>query len=107
MGALVLGTASGVVILLTALSMGLPVAAAIAAQSVGGIGATLVAALVQTVLAARRDVEMTVPADALAGAEQAQTLYGAAAVDAASGVVTVSARGPVFAAWALPGVRVP
>ena len=57
MGALVLGTASGVVILLTALSMGLPVAAAIAAQSVGGIGATLGAALVQTVLAARRERE--------------------------------------------------
>ncbi|MGQ3201386.1 DUF3459 domain-containing protein, partial [Microbacterium aurantiacum] len=59
------------------------------------------------VLAARGDVEMTVPADAVPGAEGAQALYGTVAVDAASDVVTISACGPVFAAWALPGVRTP
>lgn len=59
------------------------------------------------VLASRGDVDMTVPAGALPGAGAAQTLYGAAAVEAASDVVTISACGPVFAAWALPGVRTP
>ncbi len=59
------------------------------------------------VLASRGDVDMTVPAGALPGAGAAQTLYGTVAVDAASDVVTISACGPVFAAWALPGVRTP
>ena len=60
------------------------------------------------VVASRGDVDIDLPAGALAGASRATALYGDAtfAVQGDGGVV-VTADGPVFAAWSLPGVATP
>ncbi|HWV49187.1 MAG TPA: glycoside hydrolase family 13 protein, partial [Microbacterium sp.] len=51
------------------------------------------------------DVELPVGAVAVAGAE---TLFGDATLAAASdGSVVLAVEGPAFAAWSLPGVKLP
>ena len=60
------------------------------------------------VLASRGDVAIELDAAAVPGAARAVALFGDAALSAApDGTVALSAPGPVFAAWALPGVVVP
>lgn len=60
------------------------------------------------VLAARGDVDIELPAGALAGAAAAEALFGDATLGVADdGAVALAAEGPVFAAWALPGVAAP
>lgn len=60
------------------------------------------------ILAARGDIDAELPAAALPGAAQAEALFGDATLAVASdGQVLLSAEGPAFAVWALPGVRVP
>jgi alpha-glucosidase len=60
------------------------------------------------VVAARGDVDAELPAGALLGAEQAEPVFGDATLAVASdGSVLVSAEGPAFAAWVLPGVAAP
>jgi len=60
------------------------------------------------VLASRADVDLEVGAATVPGAAAAVGLYGDATLATASdGSVLLSADGPVFAAWALPGVVVP
>jgi alpha-glucosidase len=60
------------------------------------------------VLAARGDVDLELAPGTALGAERAVSIYGDATFATASdGAVLLSADGPVFAAWALPGVRVP
>lgn len=60
------------------------------------------------VLASRGDVDVELPAVAVPGAAAAVALYGDATLATASdGSVLVSADGPVFAAWTLPGVVLP
>ena len=60
------------------------------------------------VLAARGDVDVEIPAGALPGAAHAEALYGDATLAVADdGSVLLSADGPVFAVWRLPGVTVP
>ncbi len=60
------------------------------------------------VLAALGDVDVELPAEALAGASAASSLHGEATLAvAADGGVLLSAEGPVFAVWALPGVVAP
>ena len=60
------------------------------------------------VLASRADVDLELGAATVPGAAAAVDLYGDATLATASdGSVLLSADGPVFAAWALPGVVVP
>jgi alpha-glucosidase len=60
------------------------------------------------VLAARGDVDVELATGAVADAAQAEALYGDATLAVADdGSVLLSADGPVFAAWLLPGVTVP
>ncbi|UUT34832.1 glycoside hydrolase family 13 protein [Microbacterium elymi] len=60
------------------------------------------------VLAARRDVDVVLPAPLVIGAGAAEAAFGEATLGvAADGSVLLSAEGPVFAAWALPGVVAP
>lgn len=60
------------------------------------------------VLASRGDVDVELPAVAVPGAAAAVALYGDATLATASdGSVLLSADGPVFAAWTLPGVVLP
>lgn len=60
------------------------------------------------VLATRGDADAAIAAGALPGATSARALYGDATLAvAADGAVLVSAEGPAFAVWALPGVVVP
>ncbi|MGN7861711.1 glycoside hydrolase family 13 protein [Microbacterium sp. 22303] len=60
------------------------------------------------VLAARGDVDIELPAGALAGAAAAEALFGDATLAVADdGAVALAAEGPVFAAWTLPGVAAP
>ncbi|MCS3842864.1 glycoside hydrolase family 13 protein [Microbacterium sp. AK031] len=60
------------------------------------------------VLATRGGADVEIPAGALAGAESAESLFGEATLAAASdGSVAVTADGPAFAAWSLPGVALP
>jgi alpha-glucosidase len=60
------------------------------------------------VLASRADVDLELGASTVPGAAAAVDLYGDATLATASdGSVLLSADGPVFAAWALPGVAVP
>lgn len=60
------------------------------------------------VLASRADVDVELDAVAVPGAAAARNLYGDATLATASdGAVLISADGPVFAAWALPGVALP
>ncbi|MBS1672872.1 MAG: glycoside hydrolase family 13 protein [Actinobacteria bacterium] len=60
------------------------------------------------VLAARGDVDVELASGAVPGAAAAEALVGDATFGVSSdGAVALAADGPVFAAWALPGVRVP
>ncbi|MFB8385538.1 glycoside hydrolase family 13 protein [Microbacterium sp. NPDC055910] len=60
------------------------------------------------VLATRGDADVELVPGALAGAESARALVGDATLaTAVDGAVVLSAEGPAFAAWSLPGVRVP
>jgi alpha-glucosidase len=60
------------------------------------------------VLASTGDVDIELSGAALPGAASAVELYGRATLGTASdGGVLISAEGPVFAAWALPGVVAP
>nr|WP_274637238.1 glycoside hydrolase family 13 protein [Microbacterium bovistercoris] len=60
------------------------------------------------VLAARSDVDVVLPAPLVIGAGAAEAAFGEATLGvAADGSVLLSAEGPVFAAWALPGVVAP
>lgn len=60
------------------------------------------------VLAARGDIDAEIPSGALPGAGSADAVFGDATLGVADdGSVLLSAEGPVFAAWALPGVAVP
>jgi alpha-glucosidase len=60
------------------------------------------------VLASTGDVDIELPATAMPGAASAVELYGRATLGSApDGGVLLSADGPVFAAWALPGVVAP
>lgn len=60
------------------------------------------------VLATRGGADAELPAGVLADAATAEALFGDATLATASdGAVLLSADGPAFAAWALPGVRVP
>ncbi len=60
------------------------------------------------VLASRAEVDIELSAATVPGAAAAVDLYGDATLATASdGSVLLSADGPVFAAWALPGVAVP
>jgi alpha-glucosidase len=63
------------------------------------------------VLAARADVNVRLPLDAVSGADAATPVFGDVAlrvspsVDEDDGGIRIEAAGPVFAAWQLPGVR--
>lgn len=60
------------------------------------------------VLATRADADLELAPGLLAGAEAAADLVGDATLAAASdGAVLLTADGPAFAAWALPGVATP
>jgi len=60
------------------------------------------------VLATRTDADAEIPAGALPGAAAAEALVGDATLAVADdGAVLLSADGPAFAAWTLPGVTVP
>ena len=60
------------------------------------------------VLAAREDVDAELPAGAVPRASEAEALHGDATLAVADdGAVLVSADGPAFAVWRLPGVAVP
>jgi alpha-glucosidase len=60
------------------------------------------------VLAARGDVDAELAPGVVPGAARAQALYGDATLAVADdGSVLVSAEGPAFAAWLLPGATVP
>jgi alpha-glucosidase len=60
------------------------------------------------VLAARGDVDIELPPGALTAAADAEALFGDATFAVAEGgAVALAAEGPVFAAWALPGVAAP
>lgn len=60
------------------------------------------------VLAARGDVDVALPTGIVAAATEARALFGTAVLTAsADGAITVSATGPAFAVWSLPGVRTP
>jgi alpha-glucosidase len=60
------------------------------------------------VLATRGGADVELAPGSLAGAADAEELYGDATLATASdGAVALAADGPAFAAWSLPGVRVP
>jgi alpha-glucosidase len=60
------------------------------------------------VLASKGDADAVVPAGALPGAAAAEAVYGDATLAVGDdGSVLLSADGPAFAVWALPGVAVP
>ncbi|WP_425562058.1 glycoside hydrolase family 13 protein [Microbacterium kribbense] len=60
------------------------------------------------VLASRGDVDLELPAPLVLGAAAAVSVFGAATLGTADdGAVLLSAEGPVFAAWSLPGVVAP
>jgi alpha-glucosidase len=60
------------------------------------------------VIATRGDADVELAPDAVAGASAALLLWGDATLATAhDGTVLVTADGPAFAAWSLPGVRVP
>ncbi|GAA1961716.1 glycoside hydrolase family 13 protein [Microbacterium deminutum] len=60
------------------------------------------------VLAARGDVDVDLPAGMVPGAARAEAIFGDAMLAVADdGGVLLSADGPVFAAWVLPGIEVP
>jgi alpha-glucosidase len=60
------------------------------------------------VLAARGDVDAALAAPSVVGADRARALFGDATLAvAADGSVLISADGPAFAVWALPGVSAP
>jgi alpha-glucosidase len=60
------------------------------------------------VLASRGDVDIELSATAVPAAARAVALHGDATLATASdGSALISAAGPVFAAWALPGVVLP
>jgi alpha-glucosidase len=60
------------------------------------------------VLAARGDVDAELPAGVLPGADRAEAVFGDATLAVADdGSVLLSADGPAFAVWVLPGVAVP
>ncbi|WP_144792582.1 glycoside hydrolase family 13 protein [Microbacterium paludicola] len=60
------------------------------------------------VVATRGGADAAIPAGALPGAGDATPVYGDAVLaTAADGSIVISADGPSFAAWSLPGVRVP
>lgn len=60
------------------------------------------------VLATRGGADVELEPGLVAGAADAEELYGDATLATASdGAVALAAEGPAFAAWALPGVRVP
>ncbi len=60
------------------------------------------------VLAARGDVDIELPPGALTGTAAAEALIGDATFAVSEGgAVALAADGPVFAAWALPGVAAP
>ncbi|SJN26022.1 Maltodextrin glucosidase [Microbacterium esteraromaticum] len=60
------------------------------------------------VLATRGDADLELPAGALAGPAEAESLVGDATLAVASdGAVMLAADGPAFAAWSLPGVPAP
>ena len=60
------------------------------------------------VVAARGDIDAELAPGALPGASEAVALYGDATLAVADdGSVLLSAEGPAFAAWLLPGVAVP
>ncbi|WP_417561719.1 glycoside hydrolase family 13 protein [Microbacterium sp.] len=60
------------------------------------------------VLASRGDVDAEIPAPLVIGASAAEPVFGDATLAVASdGAVLLTADGPVFAAWALPGVVAP
>ncbi len=60
------------------------------------------------VLAARGDVDAALPAPAVPGADQAQAVFGGATLAVGSdGSVLLTADGPAFAVWTLPGVVAP
>lgn len=60
------------------------------------------------VLASRGDVDIELPTGALPGAGAAEDLFGDATfATAGDGSVVITADGPAFAAWALPGVTGP
>ena len=60
------------------------------------------------VVASRGDIDLEIAALAVPGAAEASELFGEATLATADdGTVLITADGPVFAAWALPGVQVP
>jgi alpha-glucosidase len=59
------------------------------------------------VLAARASGAVSVPGEALAGADAATRLLGDAELAGATDGIRLKAPGPSFTAWALPGVLVP
>ncbi|MGZ0712908.1 glycoside hydrolase family 13 protein (plasmid) [Coraliomargarita sp. W4R53] len=60
------------------------------------------------VVAAREGVDAVIEAGALAGVGSAAELYGEATLAVAQdGAVLISAEGPTFAVWSMPGVSVP
>ncbi len=60
------------------------------------------------ILVSPTDVEITVAGDAVVGAAEAVAVYGTASLNTLDdGSVAIHARGPVFAAWALPPVVAP
>ncbi|WP_051191676.1 glycoside hydrolase family 13 protein [Microbacterium luticocti] len=60
------------------------------------------------VLASRGDVDVELPTPAVIGGAAAEAVFGDATLGVArDGSVVLSAEGPVFAAWALPGVVAP
>ncbi|MFE7846339.1 glycoside hydrolase family 13 protein [Microbacterium sp. NPDC057407] len=60
------------------------------------------------VLATRGDADAAIPAGSVAGAASAQALFGDATLAVADdGAVLISADGPAFAVWSLPGVSAP
>lgn len=60
------------------------------------------------VLASRGDVDIELPAPLVVGASAAENVFGDATLGVADdGCVVVTAAGPVFAAWSLPGVVAP
>ncbi|WP_169581830.1 MULTISPECIES: glycoside hydrolase family 13 protein [Microbacterium] len=60
------------------------------------------------VLAARGDTDASIPAGSLPGAASAEALFGDAMLAVSEdGAVLLSAEGPAFAVWTLPGVDAP
>ena len=59
------------------------------------------------VLAARAPGAVSLPPGALAGADAATRLLGDAELSGSTGGIRLTAPGPSFTAWALPGVPVP